>query len=373
MKYKITSQRLSESLYRVNMKPQELANASGVSKSSISQYINGSHKPSELTAKRLAKILGVNPLWLMGYNILDKSLDFSKDSEYISKFLSLNSDHKYQVCGYIDRLLEEESENGENIKFYRKQRNMTLKELGCKVGITESTMQKYETGQIKRIDVEAVQKISSALDISPEFIVKWDEEKAAMSPIPSLYSAIREQRIKINMSQEELARRTGYTSRSSIAKIEKGEVDLSLSKIVLFAKVLGMEVYDLINPEKEDYEEEKQCRIFSKNLKYYIHKSGKQQKEIAEELGFKPTTFNTWCVGKIMPKMKKIQVIADYFGISKFDLIEEKESRDKNFMQVCSEIFSNDKRFQKIIMDYYSFSKEEKEVFCDFYEKFILK
>lgn len=40
-------------------------------------------------------------------------------------------------------------EIGENIKFYRKQRNMTLKELGCKVGITESTMQKYETGQIK--------------------------------------------------------------------------------------------------------------------------------------------------------------------------------------------------------------------------------
>ena len=140
----------------------------------------------------------------------------------------------------------------------------------------------------------------------------------------------------------------------------------------MFAKVLGMEVYDLINSEKEDYEEEKQCRIFSKNLNYYIHKSGKQQKEIAEELGFKPTTFNTWCVGKIMPKMKKIQVIADYFGISKFDLIEEKESRDKNFMQVCSEIFSNDKRFQKIIMDYYSFSKEEKEVFCDFYEKFIM-
>lgn len=63
-------------------------------------------------------------------------------------------------------------EIGENIKFYRKQRNMTLKELGCKVGITESTMQKYETGQIKRIDVEAVQKISSALDISPELIVK---------------------------------------------------------------------------------------------------------------------------------------------------------------------------------------------------------
>lgn len=111
MKYKTTSKRLSESLNRANMKPQELANASGVSKASISQYINGSHKPSELTAKRLAEILGVNPLWLMGYNTLDKRLDFSQNSEYISKFLSLNSNHKYQVYGYIDRLLEEESEN----------------------------------------------------------------------------------------------------------------------------------------------------------------------------------------------------------------------------------------------------------------------
>lgn len=141
-------------------------------------------------------------------------------------------------------------EIGENIKFYRKQRNMTLKELGCKVGITESTMQKYETGQIKRIDIEAVQKISSALDISPELIVKWDEEKAAMSPIPSLYSAIREQRIKINMSQEELARRTGYTSRSSIAKIEKGEVDLQQSKIELFAKALGVSQPELMGWEE---------------------------------------------------------------------------------------------------------------------------
>lgn len=262
---------------------------------------------------------------------------------------------------------------GENINFYRKQRNMTLKELGCKVGITESTMQKYETGQIKRIDVETIQKISSALGVSPELIVKWGEEKGEVDDVPTLYSVIREQRIKINMSQEELARRTGYTSRSSIAKIEKGEVDLSLSKIVLFADVLGMEVYDLINPQKEDYEEEKQRRIFSKNLNYYIRKSGKQQKEIAEELGFKPTTFNTWCVGKIMPKMKKIQVIADYFGIFKFDLIEKKEAQNKSFMQVCSEIFSNDKRFREIITDYYSFSEEEKEVFCDFYEKFILK
>lgn len=68
-----------------------------------------------------------------------------------------------------------------------------------------------------------------------------------------------------------------------------------------------------------------QLRIFAKNLNYYISQSGKQQKEIAEALKFAPTTFNTWCMGKVMPKMGRIQAIADYFGILKSDLLEDKK------------------------------------------------
>lgn len=36
-----------------------------------------------------------------------------------------------------------------------------------------------------------------------------------------LYKNIKERRVQIGMSQDELAKKTGYTSRSSIAKIEK--------------------------------------------------------------------------------------------------------------------------------------------------------
>ncbi len=53
-----------------------------------------------------------------------------------------------------------------------------------------------------------------------------------------LYKNIKMLRIKRGMSQDELAEKTGYTSRSSIAKIEAGEVDLSQSKIVAFATAL---------------------------------------------------------------------------------------------------------------------------------------
>lgn len=70
--------------------------------------------------------------------------------------------------------------------------------------------------------------------------------------------------------------------------------------------------------------EEEQRKIFSKNLNYYIASSGKQQKEVAKDLGISPTTFNTWCVGKIMPRMGKVQKIADYFKIGKSDLIEDR-------------------------------------------------
>lgn len=55
----------------------------------------------------------------------------------------------------------------------------------------------------------------------------------------ALYKNIKKLREEKNMSQDDLAKLTGYTSRSSIAKIEKGEVDLPQSKIVAFALALN--------------------------------------------------------------------------------------------------------------------------------------
>jgi repressor LexA len=54
-----------------------------------------------------------------------------------------------------------------------------------------------------------------------------------------LYKNIKEKRIALGMSQDELAQKTGYTSRSSIAKIEAGKVDLPQTKIKLFAEALN--------------------------------------------------------------------------------------------------------------------------------------
>ena len=53
-----------------------------------------------------------------------------------------------------------------------------------------------------------------------------------------LYERIKERRQALGISQQELAELTGYTDRSSIAKIEKGSVDLTQSRIAAFASAL---------------------------------------------------------------------------------------------------------------------------------------
>lgn len=69
-----------------------------------------------------------------------------------------------------------------------------------------------------------------------------------------LYENIKRYRKEAGMTQEELARRTGYTDRSSIAKIEKGAVDLSQSKIKQFAEALGVTSGQLMGWEQEPEE-----------------------------------------------------------------------------------------------------------------------
>jgi repressor LexA len=63
--------------------------------------------------------------------------------------------------------------------------------------------------------------------------------------------------------------------------------------------------------------------IFSRNLKRYIDKSGRTQKEIAEEIGVGQSTFSDWVKGRIYPRMDKVEKLANYFGIQKSDLVED--------------------------------------------------
>ena len=67
-----------------------------------------------------------------------------------------------------------------------------------------------------------------------------------------LYKNIKKLRIEKGLTQEELAHLVGYTDRSSIAKIERGDVDLSQSKITQFADVLGTTPSEIMGWEQTE-------------------------------------------------------------------------------------------------------------------------
>lgn len=110
MKNPITAKRLASALAKSGLKPQELANASGVSKASISQYLGGSHAPSNISSEKMSKILDVSPLWLMGFDVPMREKIFSKeetekDIELIHKISLLNERDQKIVLNMIDSMI----------------------------------------------------------------------------------------------------------------------------------------------------------------------------------------------------------------------------------------------------------------------------
>ena len=140
---------------------------------------------------------------------------------------------------------------------------------------------------------------------------------------------IRRLREQLGMSQEELAKKLGYRSKSSINKVETGSQGLTQSKIMRFAEALQTTPGELLDWASDDtpdagYSNEQQRQIFSENLRKQIEMRGLTQKEVADGIGESVQTVSAWACAKSLPRMGKIQRLADYFGVEKSDLIDEK-------------------------------------------------
>lgn len=63
----VTAQRIRAALNNKGWNAQRLSDETGISKSSISQYVNGYSAPSNINAGKIGNALGVSPAWLMGF------------------------------------------------------------------------------------------------------------------------------------------------------------------------------------------------------------------------------------------------------------------------------------------------------------------
>lgn len=96
--------------------------------------------------------------------------------------------------------------------------------------------------------------------------------------------------------------------------------------------------------------------IMANNIRYYLEESGKTRTEICKDLGISYSTFSDWINGNTYPRIDKIEIMANYFGIEKADLVEDRtKKQEQNYYlndetrEIAQEIYDN--KDLKILFD----------------------
>lgn len=63
--------------------------------------------------------------------------------------------------------------------------------------------------------------------------------------------------------------------------------------------------------------------VFTRNFNRYLTRSGKKQIDVANAIGVSTGTITDWKKGRSYPRMDKVQLLAELFGIQKSDLVED--------------------------------------------------
>lgn len=85
---------------------------------------------------------------------------------------------------------------------------------------------------------------------------------------------------------------------------------------------------------------EESKKIMARNIKRNMERKGVSNQQICDALGFKYTTFMDWINAVTYPRIGKVEAMANYFGILKSDLIEEK-TEEHLAMQKKNDILSD--------------------------------
>ncbi|HEM3202754.1 TPA: helix-turn-helix transcriptional regulator [Streptococcus suis 8830] len=69
--------------------------------------------------------------------------------------------------------------------------------------------------------------------------------------------------------------------------------------------------------------------IMAENIKYFMDKKGVDRNQLCADLDLKYMTVSDWINAKSYPRIDKIELLANYFGVSKSDLVEPRNSPTK--------------------------------------------
>ncbi len=104
------NERLVEAIADSGMTQAEVASLAGVSRSLLNKYVKGANKAGNVPTYNLARVLRVNVLWLMGYDVPKREDDEHKRirDEVTDRLANLTTEQLWKVARFIDVFVLEE-------------------------------------------------------------------------------------------------------------------------------------------------------------------------------------------------------------------------------------------------------------------------
>ena len=213
---------------------------------------------------------------------------------------------------------------GEKIKQRRIELGMSQRDLAEKMLYNHhSTIAKIETGDVDP-SYSRILQFSEILNVPVSFLIDEDSfsKKTTTNEVGQ---RIRQARMEKQMTQEELGHLLGV-EKSAIAKYENGRiVNLKQNTLKLISEILDIPASELITKDNIDPLSKKvntdSRGYFVSNLRFYMAKEGKTRKDVSESIGVNYSTFSEWCNGRKYPRIEKLELLADYFGITVSELV----------------------------------------------------
>ena len=70
-----------------------------------------------------------------------------------------------------------DNDMAKKIRELRKEKGLTLEQVGNMVGVGKSTVRKWETGMIANMKRDKISALAKALGTTPAYLMKWEEEQ----------------------------------------------------------------------------------------------------------------------------------------------------------------------------------------------------
>lgn len=147
---------------------------------------------------------------------------------------------------------------GSKIRELRKNKGISMKQLGLMIGVSEQAISQYERG-LRKIPLENKIKIAKALQVPINDIYTSANETIndKLGDFMNLGERIKKVRTKKKITQKQLAEMIGKNIRT-VQKYESGDIEVPLENLFKISEALNIQINELYTPDNKTINDFKQ-------------------------------------------------------------------------------------------------------------------